>query len=123
MIKFEADCSIVLAAGTDPIKHALIFDTLHIVQGINKKLDYRAESENAKLNEALKQIAAIDINNDFYYSAELDTANLIDLGSDAKLSTPSAWYDYNNINNKFVISELDAKYLSQGITLSLSSKL
>ena len=39
------------------------------------------------------------------------------------MSSPLAWYDYNNICNKFVISELDADKFEKGISLTKSSKL
>jgi hypothetical protein len=32
-------------------------------------------------------------------------------------------YDYNNINNKFVVSEISVKDMLQGISLVKSSKL
>jgi len=127
MIMFTKDCSITLVGNSESASHALIFDMLHIVKGINSKLDYKSsDTTDGGLSDALKQIAEVDTNNEFYYSAELETASLIDLNANdanAKLSTPTTWYDYNNINNKFVISELDANYLAKGITLALSSKL
>ena len=39
------------------------------------------------------------------------------------LSSQLIWYDKNNINNKFVISEIDADYLATGITIAKSSKI
>ena len=39
------------------------------------------------------------------------------------MSSPEAFYDKNNIANKFVISEIESSYLSTGITLTKSSKL
>ena len=34
----------------------------------------------------------------------------------------SNWYDPNNINNKFVISEIDTEYLADHITIAKTSK-
>ena len=39
------------------------------------------------------------------------------------LENPVNWYRYNNINNKFVVSEINANYLPIGITISKNSKL
>ena len=39
------------------------------------------------------------------------------------LLTPEVWYDPNNVNNKFVVSEISADDLLTGITLSKASRL
>ena len=45
-------------------------------------------------------------------------------GEDAEyLSDARMWYDVNNINNKFVISELDTNFIDTGITVAKASKL
>jgi hypothetical protein len=49
-------------------------------------------------------ISSIDSNNIFYYNCSIDSSNVIDVSD---MSSPNAWYDYNNIYNKFVISELN----------------
>ena len=56
----------------------------------------------------------------FYYNAPLDNSTLIDTDS---MLDPMVWYDYNNVYNKFVISELDADSFEDGITLTKSSRL
>jgi hypothetical protein len=38
------------------------------------------------------------------------------------LDHPINWYDINNINNKFVVSEIDADYLKTGITIAKASR-
>jgi hypothetical protein len=38
------------------------------------------------------------------------------------MSNPRIWYDSNNINNKFVVSEIDAIYMEDGIKIARSSK-
>ena len=39
------------------------------------------------------------------------------------LENPLNWYNYNNMNNKFVISEINADYLNTGVTIARGSKL
>ena len=34
-----------------------------------------------------------------------------------------AWYDSNNENNKFVVTEIDANHLDKGITLTKASRI
>ena len=68
----------------------------------------------------------------FYYNCPMDSSSRININPRAlttdlsskteKLSSARIWYDYNNINNKFVISEIDADYLDKGIQIDWSSK-
>jgi hypothetical protein len=37
------------------------------------------------------------------------------------MQTERTWYNYNNVNNKFVVSEIDSDYLDTGITLARTS--
>jgi hypothetical protein len=60
----------------------------------------------------MQSATAIDVNLDL-----LDTTDAEDL------SNPKFWYDANNINNKFVISQLDTEHLKVGLKLSKASKL
>jgi hypothetical protein len=80
--------------------------------------------------QLLKDILDKDPNNEFYYNCPMQAASAIDINlnllntSDREdLSTPKFWYDTNNINNKFVISQIDTDYLDKGLTLAKSSKL
>jgi hypothetical protein len=62
---------------------------------------------------------------DFYYNVPIQRSNEIDLNpaiAEDKLSSPLSWYDPNNVNRKFVISEIDADYLATGITLTKASR-
>lgn len=93
--------------------------------GINLKvLQYMG---NTSMQEAaaniLKAISKVDVNQQFYYNAPLDNSLSIDINELANetLSDEQKWYDYNNINNKFVISEIDSDYLDTGLTLARSS--
>jgi len=71
-----------------------------------------------------------DPNHQFYYNCLVDSSSAIDLNTallgtdDAELlSSPETWFDYNNINNKFVIAEIDADYLDTGVRITKASKL
>lgn len=57
--------------------------------------------EDTKL---LQNIEGIDANHQFYYNSVISKDNLIDVDD---LSSADAFYDYNNIANKFTISEID----------------
>lgn len=115
-------------------KSTVIFGSLDIVSGINPKLDYRitdnqteegAEIARTKLAQLLKDIKISGIATDFYYNVPIQYSNEIDLNpavAEDKLSSPLAWYDPNNVNRKFVISEIDADYLTTGITLTKASR-
>jgi hypothetical protein len=73
----------------------------------------------------MKDIANTHVADDFYYNVPINSDNAIELNqliADDTLASPLTWYDANNVNNKFVISEIDADYLSTGITLSRASK-
>ena len=62
----------------------------------------------------------------FYFICPVDqTASLIfnSDGNIKNIDSPAIWYDLNNINNDFVISEIDADYLDSGIKFSYSSKI
>ena len=100
---------------------------LSVIEGINPKLNYQAvESGLSELEQALKDIKEYDKNNKFLYNIIPNKTTAIDLNSlvaEETMSSPEAFYDKNNIANKFVISEIDSSYLSTGITLTKSSKL
>lgn len=104
----------------------IIFGNLDIVDGTNDQglnislLDYQGTAI-----DLLAKINTIDTDHIFYYNNVLDNNNVIDLNVAAgqKLSSSLSWYDYNNANNKFVISEIDADYLEEGITIARTSKL
>ena len=77
----------------------------------------------------LSSIQELDPDYEFYYNCVLDNSNAIDFNDNLSegeleaLDTPKIWYDANNINNKFVISEIDADYLEKGIVVAKTSKL
>ena len=52
----------------------------------------------------LSALNAIDVNHEFFYNSDISKDNLIDVDD---LSDPHSFYNYNNIANKFTISEID----------------
>ena len=106
----------------------LIFSELSLVKGINPKLSYQFDSlhENDALATLLADIQKAGVADTFYYNAPIDNENAIDLNNNLTnetLLTPESWYDPNNVNNKFVVSEISADDLLTGITLSKASRL
>lgn len=73
--------------------------------------------------QLLADIHAADEEGIFYYNAIIDNSARLDLNIDAgeTMQTERIWYDYNNVNNKFVVSEIDSDYLDTGITLARTS--
>ena len=66
----------------------------------------------------------------FYYNCWIGAGDIIDLNtsllgdsSEENMQSATAWYNKNNINNKFVISEIDPDHLDKGLTIIKSSKL
>jgi hypothetical protein len=110
-------------------KSIVIFGKLDIIKGINPKLDYRitngSSSDVGRFEQLLQDIRESGVANDFYYNLPIQRSAEIDLNTaieDDLLSSPLTWYDPNNVNRKFVISEVDADYLATGITLTKSSR-
>ena len=111
-------------------KSTIVFGNLDLVKGINPKLDYRTidkdGTEASKLTQLLEDIRALTIAEDFYYNIPIQRSAEIDLNTavaEDLLSSPLTWYDGNNSNKKFVISEIDADYLTTGITLTKTSRV
>jgi hypothetical protein len=108
-------------------KSTVVFGSLDIVSGINSKLDYRITDDSAETNlqQLLKDIRDLEVADKFYYNIPIQSSSEIDLNAavaDDLLSSPATWYDINNVNRKFVISEIDAEYLPTGITLTKASR-
>jgi hypothetical protein len=85
--------------------------------------------KNNQAYTLLKDIIKRDPTYQFYYNCPLQSATAIDIntaltGDDVEcLSDAKFWYDPNNINNKFVISQLDTKHLEKGIVIAKASKI
>ena len=108
-------------------KSTIIFSKLSLVEGINPLLDYRYSTTGQTdrgLKDLLDQIKAADPNYEFFYNTPIDNNRAIDLNHlvGENLASPITWYDPNNENNKFVISEIDADSLDTGITLTKASR-
>ena len=98
------------------------------VSSINDKLCYKITTDGYTTVEQqiLSDIKAIDNDLKFYYNAKMDNETVIDLNEkddEDNLENPLTWFNYNNINNKFVVSEIDADYLSTGVTIARNSRL
>ena len=63
------------------------------------------EPINLNLNGSIK------LTSDKGVSKDIDINTLLADDDAEKLSSEKFWYDVNNINNKFVISQIDAEYL------------
>lgn len=97
-------------------------------QGLNLDLlQYKALSAEtmSNANSLLTALNRYDPKHQFYYNNILESSKTININTDLdeNLLSPSCWYDYNNINNKFVICEIDPDSLKTGITIANSSKL
>ena len=89
----------------------LIFGNLDLVNSsevLNPKLKYFAVTENTSAEQALSDIRSLDTQNEFYYNNIIANDTALDLNEDEDLLNPRTLYDYNNKNNKFVVSEIDA---------------
>lgn len=86
------------------------------------------DADTTASKQILKDINTIDPNHSFYYNCLMDNSTAIDFNDnldDAEketLLTPTIWYDYNNINNKFVITEISDTDMKKGITIARTSK-
>ena len=107
----------------------IIFSKLDIIRDINPKLNYRYDITNTTAYEQLLsdiRLLGNDITDNFYYNVQVDNNNAIDINlsvDEDTLAEPDSWYDPNNVNNKFVVTEIDADYLAKGITLTNASRL
>ena len=98
------------------------------IQDIIDEINAKKPEITIKVNteQALKDISSIDPENKFYYNVPMNNEIALDLNekSDSDtLENPLNWYNYNNVNNKFVVSEIYADYLTSGITIARNSKL
>ena len=59
----------------------------------------------------------------FYYNCPIENSVALDLRNSYTMESAEILFDKNNINNKFVISEIDADSLDTNITIKRESKL
>jgi hypothetical protein len=116
---------------------ALIFSPLRLLKFINREeginqdvLKYQSPLlSNSELSKVwaiyqIKQdLRKYDSEHKFFYNAIIDNSVALNINEyiGENLATPTIWYDYNNMNNKFVISEIDTNYIDNGITFANSS--
>ena len=114
----------------------LEYKLLKVADNITYYEEVKGNLENSETNpraiardQLLMALRALDPNNEFYYNCLPDNSIAIDINTnllgteDAEtMSSPMIWYDSNNINNKFVVSEIDALYLEDGIKIVRSSR-
>jgi hypothetical protein len=65
------------------------------------------------------------VNYNFYYNnlaLPTSTIDMNDNDDEDTLEYISNWYDANNINNKFVVSEIDAEYLMEHVIIAKASR-
>ena len=132
IVQVKESCTIEIFS--DPKGEAtLILGNLDIINRINPKIAYKAiELKDGESGEKisdeeqlLKDIKMLDSDYLFYYNCPVPNALSIDMNKEDEKDTlehPLSLYDINNINNKFVISELDADYFSTGITIAKTSR-
>lgn len=111
----------------------IIFGELSLVKGINENLKYQAlQNESTALDTLLADIKSTVqttknniIEDQFYYNMPIDNNRAINLNPllEENLLSAEAWYDSNNENNKFVVTEIDAGHLDKGITLTKASRI
>lgn len=120
VIKIANSCTLTLS--TQTAEGAIVFDKLRLVSTSTNENGVDLESLNIEASDAANLLDKLNSfsNGKFYYNAVLDKTKLID---NDNMSDVYVWYDYNNVYNKFVISEIDADYLDKGIQLAKSSKL
>ena len=92
------------------------------------RIPYIAVDSATASKQILKDINTIDPDHSFYYNCLMDNSTAIDFNDNLDeaeketLLTPTIWYDYNNINNKFVITEISDTDMKKGITIARTSK-
>ena len=133
IIQIPTSCTLTISSGGNN-KANIIFGSLDLIfkenvgsktTSINPKLCYKAISETTPYEQILKDIKAIDTNNEFYYNMPIAGNIDIDMNpNDEKdtLENPLNWFNYNNINNKFVIAEIKADDLAENITIAKASR-
>ena len=96
---------------------------------ISQNITLQAEKDYYAAKQLLDDIKALDKNAQFFYSCPMDKSSALNINTLAtgenkeSLASPRVWYDSNNMNNNFTISEIDADELSSGISIAWSSKL
>ena len=77
--------------------------------------------------QLLDTLRSLDEKNTFYYNLNVEDSLAIEFNENHKedntLMNPRFFYDVNNVNNSFVVSKIDIKYLDSGLQIARSSRL
>ena len=136
IVKIPASGTLSIYAGA-PNNDVVIFSDLDIVpngnDGINPAINYQLiedinSGDEPQITKTLEEtilgdIKLLDPNYDFYFNNIPSNDLVIDLNG-TTLDDPRNYYDKNNINNKFVISEINTDAMldtTSGITIAKSS--
>lgn len=126
--------SLQLCGYYDGTSDVVLIGQLDLVDNSNNdgidlnRIPYIAIDAKSKSEQILKDIRTIDPDHSFYYNCLMDNSTAIDFNNNLDeseketLLTPTIWYDYNNINNKFVITEISDTDMKKGITIARTSK-
>jgi len=112
----------VILSSLDIIKKA---NALTGVSAINKKLAYKKIDKATVDEQILSDINYLDIYQQFYYNNVISNSSSIDMNikdDEDTMEYPINWYDRNNINNKFVVSEIDAEEMIKNVVISKASR-
>jgi hypothetical protein len=106
-------------------------DLVPIANSINPKLGYQGFQSRSAYEQILLDLKA-DLDEtdatakvDFYYNMPIAPHLDIDMNPNDDqdtLANSLSWFNYNNINNAFVISELDTEHLTDDIVIAKSSR-
>lgn len=108
----ELKMTIALKSGTNfsNISDTLTIGKLKVINDYNYKRFGFSEDNKVALTKSLldeiEQLGKKDGKNIFYYNAELDPSNLIEVDD---VSSPYALFDYNNLANPFTLAEIDVR--------------
>lgn len=127
IIKINESDTLTISSNTNN-KAIVTFSNLDLVDltdSLNPKLCYRQITESTSYGQALKDIQEVDEQEQFYYNIPI--AGNIDIDMNPyddtdTLENPLNWFNYNNINNKFVISVIDTEHLVDDIVIARSSR-
>lgn len=118
VVKVNKSCRLTIN-NNDDNEGTIQMSNVSIVNGINSKfLDLNIESGSTEEDELLMFLKYYS-DGKFFYNVPIDDSAAIDAD---KMSDPRALFDYNNVCNKFIISELDADTFKDHITLTKSSR-
>lgn len=131
ILKLDKDVTYIEVKACKSGTSNLFFSNLDIIPKktpLNPQLGLTADND---YNNVISKIKKYDSSNKFYYNYITDSSMLINFNDDdatETLMTPDIWYDYNNVCNKWVISELytgeeNEDEFNKGIMIDKSSKL